>query len=127
MKLLKILIGAIGGLITVFFVNTLMFTSEKITLEPLLDESQIDKEAVAQRLSQGIQFATISYMDAAQKDPQVFRDYHAFLQQSFPALHQELALEMVNELSLLYKWQGSDSSLKPMLFMGFCRIQAVRV
>lgn len=117
MKLLKILIGAIGGLITVFFVNTLMFTSEKITLEPLLDESQIDKEAVAQRLSQGIQFATISYMDAAQKDPQVFRDYHAFLQQSFPALHQELALEMVNELSLLYKWQGSDSSLKPMLFM----------
>jgi len=117
MKLLKIIIGAISGLVIVLVVNTILFTAEDIILEPLHDKSEIDKQALAQRLSQGIQFATISYMDETKKDPQVFRDYHAFLEQIFPNLHQQLTLEMVNELSLLYKWQGSDSSLKPILFM----------
>ncbi|KAF7354336.1 Carboxypeptidase S [Mycena venus] len=40
------------------------------------------------------------------------------LEKSFQLLHSTLALEKVNTYGLLYTWQGSDSTLKPILLMG---------
>jgi carboxypeptidase PM20D1 len=104
-------------LILVFAWNALTFSTEKVALKPLLDGSEIDKLAVATRLSKGIQFATISHMDREKKDPQVFKDFHTFLKQSFPNVDSSLELEMVSELSLLYRWKGTDSSLKPIMLI----------
>ena len=117
MTFLKWIFITLALLILVFGWNTLTFNTEKVELKPLLDGSAIDKLAVATRLSKGIQFATISHMDPEKKDPQVFKDLHIFLKQSFPNVHSSLALEVVNELSLLYRWKGTDSSLKPILLM----------
>jgi carboxypeptidase PM20D1 len=117
MKLLKWMLAALVLLIAVMALKTAMFTKQDVTLLAPLDDSSLDKQALAERLSKAIQFKTISHMRPEDNDPQVFRDFHTYLKASFPALHQELSLEMVNELSLLYLWKGSDSSLKPMLIM----------
>ena len=117
MKFLKWGLGALALLVVVMVINTATFTKEVVVLQPPLDDSPLDKQALAQRLSQAIQYQTISHMDPQDNDPQVFRDFHGFLKNSFPKLHSTLSLEMVNELSLLYFWQGSDASLKPMLIM----------
>ncbi len=117
MAYLKWIGGALTVLITVFVVNFLTFNTEKALIEPLLDSSEIDKQAVSERLSKGIQFATISHMDPAQKDPQVFNDFHQFLKKSYPKVHASLQLEMINGLSLLYRWKGTDPSLKPIMLM----------
>jgi len=117
MTYLKWIGGVLTVLITVFVVNFLTFNTEKALIEPLLDDSEIDKQAVSERLSKGIQFATISHMNPAQKNPQVFNDFHQFLKQSYPKVHASLQLEMINGLSLLYRWKGTDPSLKPIMLM----------
>lgn len=46
-----------------------------------------------------------------------FFEFHEYLEQAFPLVHEKLVLEKVNEVGLLYKWEGSNPDLKPMLFM----------
>jgi carboxypeptidase PM20D1 len=117
MKLLKILVFVLVVLLLIMGVKTLTFSQPDVTLQAPLDSTKVDAAKVSERLSQGIQFATISHMDESQVEREAFTGFHQFLKQSYPKLHQNLSLEMVNELSLLYRWKGSDDSLKPILLM----------
>ncbi|THH14625.1 hypothetical protein EW146_g5732 [Bondarzewia mesenterica] len=51
------------------------------------------------------------------QDPRwnVFGDLHSFLQSSFPLIYEKLTVNTVNTYALVYHWQGSDNSLKPIL------------
>lgn len=42
-----------------------------------------------------------------------FDDFHEFLKTTYPAFHKTVTLEVVNGLSLMYKWQGTSSEKKP--------------
>lgn len=44
-----------------------------------------------------------------------FFEFHKYLEKQFPLVYRELTVEKVNEVGLLYTWEGSDSSLKPLL------------
>jgi carboxypeptidase PM20D1 len=63
-------------------------------------------------------FETVSYQDPSQTDSSQFRALHAYFEQTFPLVHEHLSHETVNELSLLYTWEGSDPDLDPVLLMG---------
>ena len=117
MKFVKGLAGLLLALVIIMVINTVSFTTPEISIKPLMDPSAIDADAVSKRLSQGIQFATVSHMDASAKNDQIFKDFQQFLKQSYPQLHETLELKKVSELSLLFKWKGSDTTLKPMLLM----------
>lgn len=117
MSILKGLAGLLLALVVIMVVNTFSFTVPVANIQPLLDQTPIDAKAVSQRLSKGIQFATVSHMDESHKNDQVFKDFHLFLQQSYPKLHANLELTKVSELSLLFKWKGTDSQQKPILLM----------
>lgn len=41
--------------------------------------------------------------------------FHGFLEETFPLVHKHLKLEKINKFALVYTWQGSDSSKKPIL------------
>lgn len=43
--------------------------------------------------------------------------FHDYLADTFPRIHAELKLEKVNTFGLLYTWEGSDESLKPLVLM----------
>jgi carboxypeptidase PM20D1 len=75
-------------------------------------------EGAAQRLAGSLRIRTISHETPADFDEQAFRAMHAYLQTSFPRVHAELRRETVANHSLLYTWQGSDPSLRPILLMG---------
>ena len=68
------------------------------------------------RLGEAIRFKTVSYQTAAEFNAQEFRNFHAFLEKSFPLVHRYLGKEAVNEHSLLYTWKGKTEGLKPILF-----------
>ncbi|HET9441360.1 MAG TPA: M20 family peptidase [Longimicrobiales bacterium] len=72
----------------------------------------------AERLAGSIRFATISHADSAAFDGSAFQALHAYLQREFPRVHSELEREVVAGYSLLFKWQGSDPALEPILLMG---------
>lgn len=46
-----------------------------------------------------------------------FFKLHKYFEETFPLVHSHLKVEKVNKLGLLYTWEGSDPSLKPILFM----------
>lgn len=53
------------------------------------------------------------------KDPRwdIFFEFEKTLVKLFPLIHESLKLEHVNTHGLIYTWEGTDSSLKPSLFM----------
>ncbi len=78
----------------------------------------VDQEKVLANFSKAIQIATISRDYPAPVIPEPFLAFHQHLQVSFPNVHQLAERKIINEYSLIYKFQGSDSALKPALFMG---------
>ena len=72
----------------------------------------------AERLAGAIRFATISHEDPAHFDSAAFASLHRYLEAQFTRVHSQLRRETVARHSLLYTWQGSDPSLKPILLMG---------
>jgi carboxypeptidase PM20D1 len=72
----------------------------------------------AERLAGSLRIRTISSEDPAVFDADAFAALHAYLHTAFPRVHAQLRRETVGRHSLLYTWQGSDSSLKPILLTG---------
>ncbi|KAF2706189.1 vacuolar carboxypeptidase-like protein Cps1 [Pleomassaria siparia CBS 279.74] len=74
-----------------------------------------------QRLSGAVQIPTESFDDMGEvgKDPRwdIFGPFAAYLEKTFPLVHNTLELEKVNTHALLYTWAGTDPSLKPTLLM----------
>jgi carboxypeptidase PM20D1 len=77
----------------------------------------IDEAAVAEHLSQAIKFRTVSHQDPKDDDHSVFAAFRTFLEATYPKVHATLGRELVNGDGLLYRWEGSDSSLPPVLFL----------
>ncbi|MCP4751218.1 MAG: M20/M25/M40 family metallo-hydrolase [Proteobacteria bacterium] len=115
-KILLIVFGLIVVFVLVLAVNTMMFTSKQdvITAVQTVD---VDEKAVSERLSQALQLPTISHQDQSKIDPAPFFAFHKLLETNYPLIHQKLERRIINEYSLLYKWQGSDSTLKPVVLM----------
>lgn len=78
----------------------------------------IDTAAAALHLAEAIRFPTISLASGEPIDTASFVALHQYLQATFPRVHASLSREVVGGLSLLYTWQGSDTTLAPLVLMG---------
>ncbi|MFD1316466.1 M20 family peptidase [Namhaeicola litoreus] len=99
-------------------VNLDNFTSMQMTgVEPF--SIDVDLEGAVNRLSKAVTYKTISNQNRDDFDTKAFEDYHKFLEQSYPLVHKTLKKELHGNprpYSLLYTWEGKDSSLEPALF-----------
>ncbi len=75
-------------------------------------------EGAEERLAGAIRIPTISPEDPTLFDADAFRMLHEYLETAFPLVHSQLQRETVGTHSLLYTWQGTDSSLNPILLIG---------
>lgn len=91
------------------------------SLQPAAEDPvhiDVDEDGIVARFSRALTYPTISHESAADADPAPFLEFHDFVQEAFPGVHATLARETVNELSLLYTWQGADPVLSPVVLMG---------
>jgi Gly-Xaa carboxypeptidase len=80
---------------------------------------------LAELLSGAVQVNTSVYDDypPVSSSPQVWQDtfapFRQYLNKAFPAVHSsdKIQLDTVNEHGLLYTWKGTNTSLKPIVFM----------
>ena len=77
----------------------------------------VDERVVADHLAGAVRFNTVSETAGA-ADPAAFRALQAYLEQTYPLVHQHLKREVVNDLSLLYVWTGRDPAKAPVVLMG---------
>ena len=115
-KVLLLILGVILILVVVIVVRTATFTSNQPSV-PTVDTIKIDKDAAVTRLSRALQIQTISHQESSKFDPAPFLKFHQMLEQAFPAVHRTLQKQVINTYSLLYKWPGSDSALKPVVLL----------
>ncbi len=81
------------------------------------NESPPPVAAASQRLAQAVRFRTLSHQDPAKFAGTEFERFQAFLARSYPRVRSALHRRKVGAYNLLYEWQGSDASLKPILVM----------
>lgn len=59
-------------------------------------------------------------MGAPGTDPRwdVFEKYHAYLETSYPLVHQHLVKTTIDTWGLVYEWVGSDEGKRPLFITG---------
>ncbi len=77
--------------------------------------SEEEIEIAAKKLGDMVRVPTVSKNE--DEDLSEFYKFHEVLEKSFPNVHKTFEKTVING-TLLYKWQGTDPSRKPILFMG---------
>ena len=79
----------------------------------------VSAEQGARHLAEAIRFQTVTYKggDPAPEAAGPWLDLHDWMVATYPRVHAGLTLEKIADYSLLYKWQGSDASLDPIVLM----------
>jgi carboxypeptidase PM20D1 len=68
-------------------------------------------------LSDAIKIKTISFDDPKQLDSSSFQSMITFLKSRYPLCDSLLEKTIINNYSVLYKWQGKNETLKPLLLL----------
>lgn len=96
--------------------RALSFRSRRYHVEPV-PGLKIDSKRAARRLSGAIRIPTITAPDPQKANRAPFEQFISYLEETFPAVHEALEREIVNDYSLLYRWRGREEALKPILLM----------
>lgn len=118
----RVLLGLavlLASLATVVLARTVGVPEESATLSPVTRHG-FDEQAVVQRLAEAVRIQTISYEDSTTGDHPAFDDFVSFLETAYPQVHASLERTRVggNGHTLVYRWQGRDTTLAPALLMG---------
>jgi carboxypeptidase PM20D1 len=117
--ILAALAVALAALVGFVSYRTATFTAPPPVAEvavPDVAALDIDASAAAMRLGEAIRFRTVSLVTETDDRAQ-FEQFHAWMQQRYPAFHALAKREVIGELSLLYTWEGSDPGQPPILLL----------
>ena len=89
-----------------------------MTEEIALVDISLDEQAIAERLAQAIRFRTVSHQRPEEFEADQFTGFIDWVKVSYPEVNADLQLTMAGDYTLLYRWEGSDPSLKPVLITG---------
>src|SRR5262245_13987290 len=117
MKRIFVALGSgIALLAAVMIVRAALFTSRQIHVTPAAP-IKLDREGMVARLAEAIKLKTVSSRSPSDEGAAEIQRLHQLLAHSFPRVHQRLEREIVNRHSLLYTWKGTETNLRPILFM----------
>ena len=106
------LLLAIAALAAIVIVRTLLVAAPEYEAVAAAADI-IDGDAAAARLGGAIRFRTVSLSPALPLSAgEFFEDLAAYLETTYPKVHQSLTHERVGKFSLLYTWQGSDALVR---------------
>lgn len=115
-KFLPLLRAALVVFVGLTVAVTARYRSAQLPVQAVSEVAILD--GAAERLAGSLRMRTISSEDPAAFDAEAFEALHGYLESAFPRVHAQLRRETVASHSLLYTWQGSDSSVNPILMIG---------
>jgi carboxypeptidase PM20D1 len=96
--------------------NTFTSTSRQLQVEAI-DKIDIPEAAIG-RLSEALRIKTISFENPADFDSSAFESFNQLIVRNYPLVDSLLDKKLFNRYSHLFTWQGTDTSLKPIVLMG---------
>lgn len=116
MKILKAIALLLIALILVISFNTFRFTSKQVEVNSV--EPYPIRTSSVRNFSNSLKIKTISHEEPEKFDAQEFERFNQFLATTYPQVFQQLEHQTFLNYSHLFKWQGSDNSLKPIILVG---------
>ncbi len=114
-KTLSILVLVLLLLATVVIFRTFSRTSKQLKVAPIAI-LPIGDESI-QHLSEAVKIQTVSYEDNLTFDTLAYLQFLAFLKSTYPLSDSLLHPQTINNFSLLYRWNGSNPELQPIILM----------
>jgi carboxypeptidase PM20D1 len=115
-RLFKWILFAFLVLFVVLLTKTFLAKSRQSHVAGI-EKIPLDAAALTDHLAAALQIQTISYDDPSKLNQAEFQRFHDYLQQTFPLVQSQLTKEVVSQYSLLYRWQGEDANLAPVVLM----------
>ena len=116
MKVLYVILILLAAFIVLTLIRAIFFKAKPVKRE-VFEKENVNSKRVEEHLCDAIRIKTISHENEEETDWAEFDRFHEFLKKSFPLIYENLSVEDVSKASLLYFWQGSDSSLDPIAFL----------
>jgi len=113
-KILKIAGLGLLVLIVVQAVNTWRYVPETVDVAQI-DLPEVDGSVATAHLGEAIRFETISTSENMGDRGPAFQGFVDWLVATYPAANGAMTREMINGLTPLYRWEGTDATLKPVL------------
>lgn len=110
-----------GSLALLLVLTFILFNA--LTHSPSLNDEveritfEIDEERAIRKLSESIRFKTISNQNRSEQTLEEFESFINWLKQSYDLVASNTSLERFND-TLLFRWEGTNPSLKPILLTG---------
>lgn len=114
-KILLALFSMLLIFVAYLFYNSLNFESKQLDIEAI-NPISINKNAV-KNFTEALKIKTISPENPVDFDSTQFRLFASFLENTYPLVDSLLEKKVFNEFSFLYKLEGSDPKLKPIVLM----------
>jgi len=114
-KVLLLLLSIVLIFVVYLFINTLNFKTKQLNSDPI-EVLEVHPSSI-ENFSKAIKIKTISPEKTINFDSIQFQHFTIFLKTTYPLVDSLLEKKMFNSFSHLYKWKGSDLSLKPVVLM----------
>ena len=115
-KLFLSALGILAFLLIIALYRTVTHTAS-VTRIISGEAISIDEIKASQNLAASIRFKTISYQDEENFPYEEFNNFIKWAETTYPEFHEVMEIEQL-EHSLLFKWQGTNPMLAPILFEG---------
>lgn len=118
---MKATLGALGiGLLLlcgILVVRTLMHQPQAFSSIETV-KIELDEQVVGQHLSEAIGFKTVSFQSQNDIQASEFEAFIDWVRQTYPEVDQTMQTTRLGGFTLLYRWQGSNPALQPILLTG---------
>lgn len=116
-KRLKIAAAAAAGAAAASLPIRAALHKEPKTEAPELPPESVDLARYRKNLSDAIRIPTIANKDPENTNWEVFEQFHAFLRERYPLLHEKLELTVINRGALVFLWKGTDGTQDPIALL----------
>jgi carboxypeptidase PM20D1 len=116
-RFLLLLLFAALALLAGLLVNTLRLPDHQLAAVPAAPAVAVAPDSALAHLAGALRIPTVSRSKYAETDTVPIDQLQAYLQRTFPLVHQRLKRQTVNHYGLLYEWPGTDTALKPLLLL----------
>lgn len=119
-RILKYLGLGIVVLAMVLVVNTLRYKAPDYAPKGAapLAKVEVDIDRAVANISAAVRYKTISHQSREMLDMVAFGGFLSWLEATYPKVHATMDRQMANDLTPIYKWQGRNADLKPVLLTG---------
>ena len=93
------------------------FKAKPVEAGEILAPEKVDLDRYINNLSKAIQIPTICNVDESVVDWSKFDEFHAFLKEAYPLIHEKLELQVISTRSLMYNWKSEHPEKEPICLL----------